>query len=143
MNRFLRSAVALALALVLAVLGTSALELSPRGPNAPSTWCCCAETGVDARCSCVGDCCQHEPVPTLCSTARAAKPTPGMICVSNRCRRAPSHTGAAPVLDPFLAVTHRCVLHDFVHSQRFAPVALAAADRATPSPERPPNSARA
>lgn len=143
MNRSLRSAVALALALVLAALGTSALELAPRRPSAPSTWCCCAETGVDARCSCVGDCCQHEPVPTVCSTAQAPEPAPGTTCVSSGCRRAPVHTRATPVLDPFLAVTHLCVLRDFVHSQRFAPVALAAADRTTPSAGRPPNSTRA
>ncbi len=142
MNRLLRPAVALLLAFVLAVFGTSALELAPRAAKAPSTWCCCAETGIDARCTCEGDCCQHEPVAALCSTARAPEPTPGETCVSNACRRAPVRTHAAPVLDPFVAVTHACVLRGFARELRFAAPALRASDRATPSPERPPNSER-
>lgn len=143
MNGMFRSAVATLLAVVLATFGSNALELAPRTAKTPSTWCCCAETGIDARCTCEGDCCQHEPQPAICSTARTLEPAPGATCVSSACRRAPVHPRATPVLEPFVAVTHACELRDFASGRRFASAALAAPDRATPSPERPPDSDRA
>ncbi|MFN8587878.1 MAG: hypothetical protein U0704_08730 [Candidatus Eisenbacteria bacterium] len=125
------------LALVFAVLATGALELVPRA-NAPETWCCCAEVGIDARCTCSGDCCRHTPTPRAPEALRPSPLPDGAACLDARCRRPEGIAKSAVVLEPFVAP----VVVYGVRATGSTPLAGAVlrcpAQRRLAAPERPP-----
>lgn len=85
------------LALLLALVATDAEQLVPRVRRA-LVYCCCAETGVDARCTCTGSCCQHEDASV--AAAAAVDVPAGQACVSPHCTRRTGDAPGATALEP-------------------------------------------
>ncbi len=126
---------ATALALLVALVATDAEQLVPRVRRA-LVYCCCAETGVDASCTCTGSCCQHED--SSVSAATATDAPDGAACVSPRCARRGGDAPGATALEPGMPPAPACLCARFAS----VPLALSSGSRLSqrvPAPrERPP-----
>lgn len=133
--RAIARVMALPLALILSFVSVDAALLVP-GKPLPETYCCCAETGVDARCTCTGSCCRHEGV----SEHEQPEATPlGVTCLARNCSRSiPREAGSTAHEPATPARTFACMRRTESEALALACFARMAA-HSLPPMERPPN----